>query len=80
MKKTGLKLKEDPFTISMSEVFGEYEANSMEVVKRRREYKEIAPIHFSHFILSHAKLHMLAFIDMIIDYWLTDHVTLCYTG
>ena len=80
LKKTGQQIKEDSFTVSMSNVYGEYEANAVEVIKRKREYTECAPIHFSHFILSRAKLHMLEFVDMIIDYWLTEHVTICYTG
>ena len=80
LKKTGQKLKEDPFTVSINPVLGEYETNSIEVIRRREKYTEVAPIHFSHFILSNAKLHMLRFIDMIIDYWQIDNVKLCYTG
>lgn len=80
MKKSGQKIKEDPFTVSMNEVIGEYNSDHMEFIKRKKSYTETTPIHFSHFILSHAKLHMLMFIDMIIDYWQTEHVTICYTG
>ena len=100
MKKTGLKLKEDCFTVSMENIIGEYPTEMYEVVKRKRQYKEIAPIHLSHFILSNAKegfwiqdkkiqtahfknwnkLHMLQFVDMLIDYWKTDSLKLLYTG
>ena len=80
MKKTGQKIKEDPFTVSMTDVLGEHNSDHVEFIKRKKMYTETAPIHFSHFILSHAKLHMLMFIDMIIDYWQTEHVTISYTG
>lgn len=55
MKKAGLKLREDAFTISMENIIGEYPTEMYEVVKRKKQYKEISPIHFSHFILSNAK-------------------------
>ena len=55
MKKAGLKLKEDAFTVSMENIIGEYPTDMYEVVRRKRQFKEISPIHLSHFILSNAK-------------------------
>ena len=79
-KKTGQKMIEDAFTVSMDEVLGEYPTNQIEFVKRKRQYTDTSAIHFSHFILSSAKLRMLEFMDMIIDYWQTESVRVLYTG
>lgn len=80
LRKTGQKIKEDPFTVSMDEVVGEYPTNQIEFVKRKRSYQDTTCIHFSHFILSSAKLKMLMFIDHIIDNWKTESLRLLYTG
>ena len=99
LKKTGLKLREDAFLVSMDQMDGEYPTDMYEIVKRKKQFKETAPIQLSHFILSNAKegfnlylscfphttknlfkLHMLRFVDMIIDYWKTESLKLLYTG
>lgn len=64
----------------MDEVVGEYPTNQIEFVKRKRSYQDTTCIHFSHFILSSAKLKMLMFIDHIIDNWKTESLRLLYTG
>ena len=80
LRKTGQRIHDDPFTISMDEVIGEYPTNQIEFVKRKKSYQDTTAIHFSHFILSSAKLKMLEFIDVLIDYWRTECVRLLYTG
>ena len=80
MLKTGQRIVEDPFTVSMDEVIGEFPSNHIEFIKRKKSYHDSTPIHFSHFILSHAKMKMLQFVDMLIDFWQTESLTLLYTG
>ena len=55
LKKSGLQIKEDAFLVSMEKIDGEYPTDMYEIIKKKKQYKETAPIHLSHFILSNAK-------------------------
>lgn len=74
LKKSGQQIQDDCFTVSFDEVFGEFPSNYFEIVSKKKSFTDDSAVHFSHAILQSAKLHVLKFVTMAIQYWQTDCV------